>query len=144
MNLISLCSPFISVSILQSLSLAEFGLSQLFLAAPALVSAGLLAESALVFTCSRFLAVVAGLFPSTLSIFTRQRVCRRPIASKSSSEHSPRLRNNSNTWHQKTYKKVDVLVSKISNCLLHYYCALITFLVCLIFIFITPYMTNTE
>ena len=78
-----LCSPFISVSILLSLSAAEFGWLRLFLAA-----LGLPAPSpSFIFTRSCFPAAPCRLFPSTLSIFTRQSVCSRPIASKSSPEH---------------------------------------------------------
>lgn len=78
-----LFSPFISVSVLLPFSLDEFGPSSLSGIAEALV----------------------GFNPSTLSIFTRQRFCSRPMGSKLSPACSPRLLNISNTYGQKSSGK---------------------------------------
>lgn len=96
--------PFISVSTLSRLSVSESGLPSMFSAASAFGAEELLAGSvALGFAGPCFLAAV---FPSTTSIFTGQRVCRRPIVSKFSSEHWPRLLKSSNTWGKRNRKQI--------------------------------------
>lgn len=92
--------PFISVSTWSCLSVSELRLSLQFSAPSAFCPEELRAGSAALGFAGTCLP--AALFPSTVSIFTRQRVCSRPIASKFSSEYWSRLLKSSNTWRDQT------------------------------------------
>lgn len=97
---VSWSSPFISVSSLWSFPSGGSALLRSLAAAPVWYGVWPPPTSAAApaLVGCFFSAALKGFFPSTVSIFTRQRVCRRPIASMFSSEEALRLRSISNTW----------------------------------------------